>query len=292
MEGGGPVEVSVTPDPAPGGGRLAGAILVGGIGAALAGWMLLELLGDPSRSARALPAARAYREWLVAGGWFWLPLWGCALAAALGARWVERRSMRVATWLLAAGLALAPLALRPRVPTGLPAVVPRSPFARASAIRRWAFESADGVRRIVPLASDASPVIREQAVLALGVNVVVASLQSPGSAAPSPALAGLRDTVRTALARALRDSVEAVRAEAARALWNAPRAFGPEPVAAESLAAILDRAPRAGMPERLAWLALDAAAGPPDRRLKEAARRFAARAPDPELAAAARKASR
>jgi hypothetical protein len=288
VEGGGALEVTGD-GPGPGGGRLAGTILAGGIGAALAGWALLELLGGAARGAWA----DAYRRWVEAGGWFWLPLWGCALGAAIGARWVERRPMRIATVLGALALALAPLALRPRVPVALPSAAPRSPVARATAIRRWAFESADGVRRIVPFAMDPSPVLREQAVLALGVNVLVANLQSPGfPMPPNPVLAGLRDTVRTALERALRDSVEAVRAEAARALWKAPRAFGAEPAAAETLAAVLDRAPRTGMPERLAWLALDAAAGDPDPALKAAARRFAARTKDRDLAAAARKAAR
>jgi hypothetical protein len=80
-----------------------------------------------------------------------------------------------------------------------------------------------------------------------------------------------------------RDSVESIRAEAARALWKAPRAFGVQPAAAETLAAVLDRAGQEGSLERLTWLALDAAAGPPNASLKAAARRLAARTPDVEL---------
>src|SRR5258708_7387057 len=64
----------------------------------------------------------------------------------------------------------------------------------------------------------------------------------------------LRDSLRLGLCELLVDPAPSVRAEAARALWKAPRAFGPVPAAAESLAAVLDRArggPTAEVPERL-----------------------------------------
>src|SRR5262249_29535072 len=67
------------------------------------------------------------------------------------------------------------------------------------------------------------------------------------------------------------DQVEEVRAEAAHALWNAPRCFGTQTAAAETLASILDRAPLRSARERSAWLALDAPAGPPHPALRAAA---------------------
>jgi len=79
-----------------------------------------------------------------------------------------------------------------------------------------------------------------------------------------------------------------VRAEAARALWKAPVTFGTSAAAAETLAAILDRAADPGRPERLAWLALDAACGVPNDRLRRAAGRFASATSDTELKRRAR----
>jgi len=138
---------------------------------------------------------------------------------------------------------------------------------------------------VLDLSRDPDPRVREQAVLALGVNLIVDDIQraterQPSRFAAHPLRARLRDRLLEALAR---DSVESIRAEAARALWKAPRAFGAQPAAAETLAAVLDRAGQEGSLERLAWLALDAAAGPPSVPLKAAARRLAARTPDPEL---------
>ena len=88
------------------------------------------------------------------------------------------------------------------------------------------------------------------------------------------------------------DPVESVRAQAARALWKAPSTFGREPAAAETLAAILDRALEPRALERLTWLALDGAAGPRHPALERAAARFAAATADPELRRAARAAAR
>ena len=192
-------------------------------------------------------------------------------------------------------LAIAALVLLvaiPKPPPRPPATAPQSPGSKARAIRKWSFESADAVARLLPLSRDPDPAVRELAVLALGVNLVVADLgratpQEPSRYAASP----LRDSLRTRLLEALRDSVEGVRAEAARALWKAPAAFGVHPEAAETLAAVLDRAQRPDVPERLAWLALDAAAGAPHPTLKRAAARFAAGTSDTALARAARRAS-
>jgi len=180
----------------------------------------------------------------------------------------------------------------PNPPPRPPASAPGSPSAKARAIRKWSFESPEAVARILPLSRDPDPRVRELAVLALGVNLVVADLGRATPEAPSAyATSPLRDSLRARLLETLRDSVEGVRAEAARALWKAPAAFGAHPEAADTLAAVLDRALRPEAPERLAWLALDAAAGAPYPALKHAAARFGAQTPDTALARAARRAS-
>jgi hypothetical protein len=161
--------------------------------------------------------------------------------------------------------------------------------AKSTAIRRGAYSSLAGVRGILALGADPSALIREQAALALGVNLVVSDIEHAGPEHASRyASLALRDSLRDGLMVLLRDSVEAVRAEAARALWKAPRTFGTVPAAAETLAAVLDRAGRPGVPERLAWLALDAAAGAAHPGLRGAAARFAASTPDSALGRAAR----
>ena len=177
-------------------------------------------------------------------------------------------------------------------PPPRPASSPRSAAAKARSIRRWSFETPASVARILPLSRDPDPRVRELAVLALGVNLVVADLGRATPDAPSAyAVSPLRDSLRGRLLETLRDPVEGVRAEAARALWKAPAAFGTHPEAAETLAAVLDRAERPAAPERLAWLALDAAAGAPHPALKRAAGRFAALTGDTALARAARRAA-
>jgi hypothetical protein len=129
--------------------------------------------------------------------------------------------------------------------------------------------------------------------LALGVNLVVAGIEHATPERPVPdRFLPVRDSIRVRLIGGLTDPVEAVRAEAARALWKAPLAFGRVPAAADTLAAVLDRALRPDAVERLAWLALDAAAGAPDPGLKAAAARFGAATPDSDLARAARLAAR
>jgi hypothetical protein len=172
--------------------------------------------------------------------------------------------------------------------------VPRRPraVAAANAIRRWSYASVDGVRRVLAMADDPDPLIREQVARTLGVNLVVTDIEraTPRRTARDAAL-GLRDSLRAGLVALLHDRAEPVRVEAARALWKAPRTFGPAPAAAETLAALLDRARRAEVPERLVWVALDAAAGVPDPRLEAAAARFARVTDDTALARAARRAA-
>ncbi len=280
--------------------RLAGAALAGalfaGAGAAALG-LTLDLL--PHAGGPAPAAAQGLRNFLNAGGWVRLPLWGATWGALRALTWSRETRARVMALVVAfAALALAALP-RPYAiaPEGTPVGgAPTSAWrggsgigAKSMAIRRGAYASLAGVRGILALRGDRSPLIREQVALALGVNLVVSDFEHSEPGHPSRyASLPLRDSLRAGLMVLLRDSVEAVRAEAARALWKAPRTFGTVPAAAETLVAVLDRAGRPGVPERLAWLALDAAAGAPHPGLRGAAARFAATTTDSELRRAAR----
>jgi hypothetical protein len=265
---------------------LAGALIVPLVAVALAAGLVSIHVAPDATLLRIL-----FRRALTPTGWIGLPVLGAGLGALASLAWAgsPARAGRV----LALGLALCVLgsALVARPPAA-PLVAdssPRSSGGKTREIRRAAFRSTSAISGILRYTRDPDPVVREQAVLALGVNLLVAEIEHATPERPSrPQDLPLRDSIRVRLRAALGDPVEAVRAEAARALWKAPRAFGREPAAAESLAAILDRAMRPGTVERLAWLALDAAAGAPDPRLKEAAARFAGVTPDSDLARAAR----
>jgi len=272
--------------------RVAGAALAGALAAGTAAAALglgLELPGTP---AALRGTAAGLRDFLNAGGWVRLPLWGAAFGALAALGWARAPRVRAAALGLAA-LALALAALpRPDLRDLVPAARgprPAGVAAKSVAIRRGAYASPAGVRDILALRADPSPLIREQVALALGVNLIVSDIEHAPAGRPAR-FAGLplRDSLRAGLLELLADSVEAVRAEAARALWKAPRTFGAVPAAAETLAAVLARAGRPEVPERLAWLALDAAAGAPDPALKRAAAEFAAVTADPDLRRAAR----
>jgi hypothetical protein len=229
---------------------------------------------------------------LTPSGWIGLPLLGAGLGALLALGWVTPGRPALRLLLVALPLLVGGALLVARPPSATPAASaarPGSPRAKARAILKASFRSPATVATILPYAGDRDPVVRQQAVLALGVNLVVAGIEHETSEHPSPfARLPLRDSLRVRLLAALGDPVEDVRAEAARALWKAPRTFGAQPAAAETLAAVLDRALLPGSVERLTWLALDAAAGRPDPGLRAAAARFAAATPDPELARVAR----
>jgi hypothetical protein len=244
--------------------------------------VLLSLLGPPLGFGGA---AGRYRGFLVLGGWILLPCWGAALGAAYAAQRAARGRERVVALVLALVLAALPVAFHPVVPAEPPARMPATTEAKVRAIRRWSFESADGVQRIVALSRDPDVEVRQQAALALGENLVVADLEADSVAHGSRfAHDPLRDSIRTRLAElTAADPVEAIRIEAAHALWRSPRAFGRVAPAAETLAAVLDRARGGESPSRSLALALEAAAVEPDSSLKQAARRLAARATDPEL---------
>src|SRR4029077_5495221 len=100
---------------------------------------------------------------------------------------------------------------------------PRTAEARMRAVLRWSYRTPATVLRIVAMSRDPDAKVREQATLALGVNLIVTDIERatpdrPARYAPSP----VRDSLRVRLAEALHDPVEVVRAEAARALWKAP----------------------------------------------------------------------
>lgn len=288
-------------------GSIAGAALAGALFAAAgtaALGLTLGLFAPGSGAARG--AADVLREFLNAGGWIRLPLWGGAAGALRALGWARVPRARVLCVALALGLLALSAVLQPDLreaaspgaPGGAPrARRPRGLPATATAIRRWSYASPAGVRQILALRHDPNALVREQVALALGVNLIVSDIEHAGPRPGCPtcpparfATLPLRDSLRLGLLELLRDPVPAVRAEAARALWKAPITFGTVPAAAESLAAVLTRAQHGlaqGSPERLTWLALDAAAGAPHAGLKGAAARFAATTPDTALRRAA-----
>ncbi len=275
--------------------RLIGAMVAGALLVPLVALAIAAALGSPAAvPGTPLPRVLVTRA-LGPTGWIGLPVLGAGLGALTALGWAGSGARALKVLTLAVGLGVLGAALVSRTPAlppgrGLP---PRSARGKAQAILRGAFRSPSALAGILHFTRDPDPVVREQAVLALGVNLVVAGIEHATVERPSR-FAGLplRDSLRERLAVALGDPAEGVRAEAARALWKAPRTFGSQPAAAETLTAVLARASRPGAVERLAWLALDAAAGPPYAPLKAAAARFAEATPDSELAQAARRAAR
>jgi len=266
---------------------LSGALLVPLMVVALAA--LFAAVAGPRIPGLPLLFSRA----LSPTGWIGLPTLGAGLGALASlSRSGGAGALRIGA--LAVALCAVGSALVVRPPAALPGRgAPQTPRAKVREIRRAAFRSPATVATILPYTRDADPTVREQAVLALGVNMVVSSLERATNDQPSPyAALPVRDSLRTRLLDAMTDPSEGVRAEAARALWKAPAAFGRHHEAADTLAAVLDRALRPGAVERLSWLALDAAAGAPEPGLKAAAARFAAATPDTDLARAARLAAR
>jgi hypothetical protein len=268
--------------------RLLGALIAGAVLAAVAA----AAAGFAMMAAKDTHAAVVYRSFLAAGGWLWLPLWGAALAALRAIGWAPGARERWMTFGLATLLGMLPLLLRPAVGE-MPRRPPENARAKTRAILKWSYGSPGTVAQILPLSRDPNPLVREQAVLALGINLIVTDIEHPTATRPSRySLHPLRDSLRIRLLDALCcDSVESVRAEAARALWKAPTTFGRQPAAAETLAAVLGRALRPAAVERLAWLALDATAGAPDSKLRSAAEAFAKATPDTELRRVARAAA-
>lgn len=277
-------------NPAPTARRVAGyavgGALLGGLLAAAVAMATAALSGLPGAAA----TADAWRGFLFAGGWLRLPLAGAAAGLLRGAFATSGATARAAVLIAAAAVAALAVTARVEVPLEGARPVPRSTRARTRAILKWSYESPAGVGRVLGLSRDPNPQVREQAVLALGVNVIVTDIERATTIRPSR-FGGhpLRDSLRVRLLEVMRDDpLESVRAEAARGLWKASLAFGSQPPAAETLAAMLDRAAWPGGFERLAWMALDAAAGPADSTLLAAVSRFAGATADTGLARVAR----
>ncbi len=252
--------------------------------ATLAGWglTLAERMGlTPGTS-------EAYRAWLAGGGWLKVPMWGAGIATLLALRHAVNWPQRILTGWFVFEFCVMPFMVHTQsAPSG--EATPQTGRAKTRAILKWSYRSPETVARIVALSRDPDPVVREQAVIALGQNVIVADIEHSAVTRPSRfSDHPVRDSLRVRLTESLTDPSETVRAEAARALWKAPLAFGVVPAAAETLAAVLDRAEDPARPERLAWLALDAAAGAPHPALQAAAERFATTTDDAGLARYAR----
>jgi hypothetical protein len=274
--------------------RLIGLALAGGVLGALFTVAVGALAQLVDAVWPAAGVAEPVRRVIAAGAGLRLPIAAAGLALLRGLPWAHSTGAR----LVVVTASVATLVLAARIPTGpLPAAAagfPTSARAKSRAILKWSYGSPATVANLVRMSRDSDPRIREQAVLALGVNLIVSDVEHATPERPSRFGAlPVRDSLGARLREALaQDSVEAVRAEAARALWKAPRTFGVSEAAAETLAAILDRADRPEQVERLAWLALDAAAGAPNVALKAAAARFATTTSDTDLAQAARQAAR
>lgn len=233
--------------------------------------------------------ARWYREFLQAGGWAYLPLWALCVGMFESARRVDSRRLRIGLMVTSAVLSFLPAFWRPAVPESADDRWPTSQEAKIRASRRWSYRSMETVAKLLPLSRDPDVEVRQHAVLALGLNRVVTDIERDLHAYPSLyADHPLRDSLRTRLIECLSDSVPSVRAEAARALWKAPRTFGSQPAAAETLAALLDRVRTSPAPGRIAWLAIDAAAAPIDADLDSAVLDFSRVTPDSSLARMAR----
>jgi hypothetical protein len=260
---------------------LAGRIVAGALAGAFAEVLAWALAWALARTVSGDELFRRFAHHLAAW-WIAFPAWGAALGAWLVVR--ERSRGRGGLVALAAVLTIAPFLYHPVMSPDAPWREPSTPEAKTRAIRRWSLSSPAQVARIVPLSRDPDPVIRQQAVQALGINLVVKGLDVAPLGRPLRfQSAALRDSLRGRLLEALAgDPLEGVRVEAAHALWSHPRVFGRAAAAAETLAAALDRArPLSERPDRTTYLALDAMAGEPDSILRAAARRFAAREPEP-----------
>lgn len=252
--------------------------------ATLAGWGLM--LGE--RMGLTPGTSEAYRAWLAGGGWLKVPMWGAGIATLLALRHAVNWPQRLLTGWFVFEFCVMPFLVHTQPAPGREAS-PQTGRAKTRAILKWSYRSPETVARIVALSRDQDPVVREQSVIALGQNVIVTDIEHSTVTRPSRfAQHPVRDSLRVRLIQCLSDPFETVRAEAARALWKAPLTFGTVTAAAETLSAVLDRAEDPARPERLAWLALDAASGAPHPALQAAAERFANTTDDAGLARHAR----
>jgi len=184
-----------------------------------------------------------YRAFLANGGWWLLSLWGAAAGTLLTAPRLASPLPRAGALFGAAALIALPLVIKAQFADDSTPRIPASAAGKRSAILRWSYRSLPGLRLTLDLALDPDSMVREQAVIALGRNLVVSDLERADEEhAPRFADLPLRHELRDRLIEVLRgDSLEVLRVEAAHALWLAPRAFGPQPEAAETLSAVLAR---------------------------------------------------
>ncbi|HEV2105213.1 MAG TPA: hypothetical protein VGU27_05735, partial [Candidatus Eisenbacteria bacterium] len=186
-------------------GRLGIALLAG----ALLGTLLevaLLMLGDGLGRLRALaPDEQALLRFVFGGGWFAFPVAGAGVGAAVAAAF-SAGAARARAVVAAAGLLALPFALRPAIRTFEDARPPRGERATVLALTRWTFRSPRTLARVLPYAAARDPVVREQAMLALGENLVVDDFEHATAGRPprdpAPRLrARMRDTLLAALAR-------------------------------------------------------------------------------------------
>jgi hypothetical protein len=202
--------------------------------------------------------AEAFRLFLAGGGWWLLSLWGGAAGAVLAGVRFASPMARAGALLGAAVLVALPLLIKAQFADDSTPRIPASSAGKRSAILRWSYRSLPGLRLTLDLARDPDSTVREQAVIALGRNLVVSDLERADAEHPArfenlPLRGALRDTLIEVLRG---DSIEVLRVEAAHALWLAPRAFGPQPEAAETLAAVLSRRDSTSISAALARRAL------------------------------------
>ena len=203
--------------------------------------------------------AGSYRRFLADGGWWLLCLWG----AAAGALWIGSRLAspfaRAGALIAAAVMIALPLVLKAQFSDDSAPRIPSSPEGKRSAILRWSYRSLPGLKLTLELSRDPDSTVREQAVIALGRNLVVSDLEREDSEHPPRfATLPLRGEMRDRLVDVLRgDPLEILRVEAAHALWVAPRAYGNRPEAAETLRAVIARGDSTRLAAGLARRALE-----------------------------------
>ena len=270
------------------GGGILGALFTVAVGA------LAQLIDGVWPSAGIAEPVVSFQ--IAIGMVFRIPIAAAGLALLRGVPWAHSTGARlavvtagVATLVLAARIPIAP-------PPAAATTFPATARAKSRAILKWSYRTPATVAHEsacrlsvsrIPVSSKRNGTLK---VLAYAPST--ASATSSGGASASARLP-VRDSLGMRLREALGgDSVEGrARRGGARAVESAAN-FGVSEAAAETLAAILDRAGRPDAVERMAWLALDAAAGAPNVTLKAAAARFAATTSDTDLAQAARQAAR
>ena len=148
--------------------------------ATLAGWGLT--LGE--RVGLAPGTSEAYRAWLAGGGWLKVPMWGAGIATLLAIRHAVNWPQRLLTGWFVFEFCVMPFMVHTQ-PAPRGEALPQTGRAKTRAILKWSYRSPETVARIVALSRDQDPVVREQAVIALGQNVIVADIEHSAITRPS-----------------------------------------------------------------------------------------------------------